>query len=62
VTEDLALAMVTDRDPDLPNRAPRKPGTNGTPIPQAEDCPMRTRWLEELQAKYKAKYGRNCPE
>ena len=28
---------------------------------EPEDCPKRTAWLEELAAKYKAKYGRNCP-
>jgi hypothetical protein len=28
---------------------------------EPEDCPKRTAWLEELSAKYKAKYGRNCP-
>ena len=33
------------------------------PIRLAEDdCPKRTAWLEELSAKYKAKYGRNTPE
>ena len=28
----------------------------------SSDCPKRTAWLDELAARYKARYGRNTPE
>jgi hypothetical protein len=45
-----------------PGPFPHKLEPATVPVDETGDCPQRTAWLEELTAKYRAKYGRNCPE